>query len=240
MKFYEVTVVKKGCNSLVKIGVVVQSKYYSIEEQVNIARNMLQEEIVFVSPSERAYCKFTYLIKGEEVLFSFIGLAASVHVMQKFYPGLCLGKKFEVETLQSVFTLELIKTYFMEKDLEFIRSIKQAILLEEKPYWHINNADINGYDAKYVLLEVPNLTPFITRSTMESRFLQSSLIALEEINEVGKYLLSLEEQMKFRMQIKYDEQSAEIILLTLYIQDIKNGHMTRMDVVTLDVYEINM
>lgn len=240
MKVFEVTVVKKGCNSLVKIGVVVHSKFYSKEDQINITQSMSHEEVVFVSPSELAYCKFAYFIKGKEVLFSFVGLAASVHVRQKFFPELSIGKKFDLETIQSVFTLELTSTCLMEKDLEFISNIKEAINLEKKPYWHFNNEDMNGYDAEYVLLEVPNLTPFITRASYSSNFLQSSLISIEDINEIGKSLLGCEGQMKFRMQIKFDEQTLETILLTLYIQDIENGHMTRMDVMTVDVHEITI
>lgn len=238
MEIYEVTVVKKGCNGLVKIAVVVHHQKLSKEEQETIAREMLQDEVVFVSPTEEAHCKFTYFINGEEILFSFIGLAAKVHVMKKFYPELCAEKIYELEMIETTFTLELRSTSLIEKDLELIQSIEQSIALEKKPYWHFNDSNINGYDIDQVLLEVPTMSPFITKSATATRYLQSSLISLEEINEAGKYLLGCKEQMKFRMQIKFDEQSMETILLTLYIQDIENGHMTRMDVMTSDVREI--
>lgn len=240
MEIYEVTVVKKGCNGLVNIGVVMHKQKLSKEEQQTIARGMLQDEVIFVSPTEEAHCKFTYFIQGKEILFSFIGLAAKIHVMKKYYPELCVGKKFELETIESTFTLELRSTSLIEKDVELIDSIQEAIVLDKKPYWHFNDSNINGYNIDQVLLEVPTMSPFITKSTSASRFLKSSLISLQEINEVGKFLLSCEEQMKFRMQIKYDEHSLETVLLTLYIQDIENGHMTRMDVMTSDVREITM
>lgn len=228
MELHEVRVLRKGCIGENLVRVIVQATRIDSAEQQQLANEYADDEIVFVSLDTTADTKFSFYYQGMKKRMSFLGIAAATQVLTQLYPSNVGDKQYKIETDIQMYEIDMVATEFLAKDFK----IKHLTDSNNGDYWRNVNSEFDGYSREHMFIEVPN-TPLISSVDMSSKSsLQSTLVPLETMGEYFSKVINHLNDLKFRIQLKFENDQYEAIFLTFYVQDLTKGMMIKLQYYT--------
>lgn len=228
MEVHEVRILRKGCKGENKSRVFVSSEELTLEQQRLFVNDFSEEQIVFASKSEKADIKASFYFHGEKMRICCMGITAIVQVLTKYGLIKYMDKKVTIETDKGIVEIDMLVSAFSKKEYNIMNHTKKS-LDRQSHYWAHSVRELDGYNSDTILMEVPKapLRPLNALNT--EGILNSSLVHYTELNDFLEETLSIINKPKYRMHVKFENDSFNDMFLTLYIQDLERGQMIRLE-----------
>ncbi|GEK32976.1 PhzF family phenazine biosynthesis protein [Kurthia sibirica] len=228
MKVHLIRVFRKGCNGHNIIGVVYSPKLnFSTMEMKKIAHNSKLDKVVFVTKSTKANIRLRFFTPDKEYTICFVSMFAAIHLLTNIEKDNYKAKFVSIETSLTVFKIDVMRTAFRTRDCQLIQAANAAFIAEKKPYWVNKNRKFNGYEQGKFLLEMPDT--FATKPMLARHLLETMLVDIRDIDTLFYEFSKILGTPKFRMQIRYNDETVENFFISLYIQDIAAGRMIHLE-----------
>lgn len=223
-----VRVFRKGCLGYNVIGVVYQpNKMLTVIDMEQIAIASKLEDVVFITQSDRATIRLRFFRTGVEHNICFISMFASIHLLTNISSKNNLDKSLSIETAETYFDIDVMTAAFRAKDCELINRANDAFDEQNAPFWVNKNQEFNGYQKEKFLLEIPDT--FVTKPVIATHLIETMLIESCDADEIFYELAKILQNPKFRMQIRFNDNTVENFFLSFYIQDIHAGRMIHFE-----------
>lgn len=96
-------------------------------------------------------------------------------------------------------------------------------------YWKHSVPNYDGYSSNQILMEVPGAALLPVKSLVSQNILNSMLVHYKELNEFLDETLNKINAPKYRMHVKFENNTFNEMFLTMYIQDLERGQMIRLE-----------
>lgn len=226
MRVHEVRVMRKGCKGENTVTVVIQDERIAVAQQQKMVDSFSTDQVVFISNSAVADSKVDFYVERKQVRICFICISAAIQVLLRNFPDKYKKNDVSLETNEDILKIDTLFTKLSKKEYHIIDHIKSSNN-RDIHYWKHNLAAYNGYSKDKILIEAPGTPFFLGDFLTIQKIVNPTLVPFDTIDDF--LYETLTHKASYRIQLKYEENSCENMFLIMYLQNLTQGQIIRLE-----------